>query len=39
MPLGVVNTGTMNNMLLPPPVGITMMMGLSPRWMAWMAGS
>jgi hypothetical protein len=29
----------MNNMLLPPLVGITMMMGLSPHWMAWMAGS
>jgi hypothetical protein len=39
MPLGVVNAGTMNNMLLPLLVSITAMTGLSPCWMAWMAGS
>jgi hypothetical protein len=39
VPLGAVNAGTMNNMLLPPPVGITATIGLSPHWMARMAGS
>lgn len=39
VPPGVVNVGTMNNMLFPPPVGITATMGLSPYWMACMARS
>lgn len=39
VPLGVVNVGTMNNMLFPLPVGITATIGLSPCWMACMAGS
>ncbi|PKX88209.1 uncharacterized protein P174DRAFT_346030, partial [Aspergillus novofumigatus IBT 16806] len=39
VPPGAANAGTMNSMLFPPPVGITATMGLSPRWMARMAGS
>lgn len=39
VPLGVVNAGTMNNMLFPLPMGMTAITGLSPYWMACMAGS
>ncbi|KAB8240254.1 hypothetical protein BDV35DRAFT_374155 [Aspergillus flavus] len=39
VPLGSANAGNMNNMLLPPPVGITATTGLSPSWMARNAGA
>ncbi|EAL91106.1 uncharacterized protein AFUA_5G15140 [Aspergillus fumigatus Af293] len=39
VPPGAVNAGTMNNMLFPPPVGMTATTGLSPCWIACMAGS
>ncbi|PKX88255.1 uncharacterized protein P174DRAFT_340150, partial [Aspergillus novofumigatus IBT 16806] len=39
VPPGAVNAGTMNSMLFPPPVGITATTGLSPCWMARIAGS
>ncbi|PKX88452.1 uncharacterized protein P174DRAFT_380486 [Aspergillus novofumigatus IBT 16806] len=36
VPPGVANAGTMNNILFPPPVGITATTGLSPAgWRAW----
>ncbi|KAH1509545.1 hypothetical protein KXX18_001003, partial [Aspergillus fumigatus] len=38
VPPGAANAGTMNNMLFPPPMGMTATTGLSPRWMACMAG-
>lgn len=39
VPLGVVNMGTINSMLFPLLVGMTTTTGLSPCWMACMAGS
>lgn len=39
VPPGAVNAGTINNILFPPPVGMTATTGLSPHWMARIAGS
>lgn len=39
VPLGAVNMGTINNMLFPLPIGMTATTGLSPCWMACIAGS
>ncbi|PKX88848.1 uncharacterized protein P174DRAFT_471072, partial [Aspergillus novofumigatus IBT 16806] len=37
MPPGAANAGTINSMLFPPPVGITITTGLSPTgWRAWL---
>jgi hypothetical protein len=38
VPPGTAHAGNMNNMLLPPPVGMIATTGLRPCWMAAMAG-